>query len=172
MKKVIVIILSFACIGLTSFCLRPKGDAFIKTEGTEGQTEMEKRISIKSGTSQINYIEFTNSGIATQTKYELYRDSLVWDYQEMRTGKHERRSVGCSATDFAELLQSLSAVKLSVKDLHDTSSGGDGFAYVFFQDGKSYLSFNSSFDIKGDFDTFSSLISQYIKDHPIVGTGK
>lgn len=165
MKRSLITLVCLSLIGLTSFCMQPKREA----EGVKEQSAMDKRVTIKPGTTQINYIEFTNSGIATQTKYEIYRDSLVCDYQEMRTGKHERKRVATAPSDFEGLLRSLSEVKLSVKDLDDTSSGGDGYAYVFIQDGKTYLSFNSSFRITGDFESFSSLIALYIKEHPIEG---
>ncbi len=121
---------------------------------------------IKAETSHIRYTEFSNSGLAITTKYDIYRDSLVWDYLEMRNDCHLRDVVKFNPKLFDELVANLSKLKFSAKDTHDASSGGDGYAYAFFAKEKDYFHFNSTYKTKGDIDKLMELIQGFIDEHP------
>ena len=125
-----------------------------------------RRGPIKANTTMISYGYHTNSGIAISINYKIYRDSLVWDYHEYRNDCHLRDVVTYDGEDYEQLISSLSQVSFSAKDMHDHSAGGSGYGYGFAIGDKTYLSFNNTFKLSGDFQSVRTLISQFIETHP------
>lgn len=168
MKKMLYVIsicIVFVCVAIC--CSYQKGTA----RGLDNQElnvtkKSSRRCPVKSNTTKIVFGMYTNSGIAIQSKHEISRDSIVWDYDEMRNGCHLRDVIANDGEDYDRLVSDLSQVKFRAKDTHDTSAGGDGYWYSFEAEAKPYFSFNSSFDISGDFDKLYFLIADYIKGHP------
>lgn len=161
MKTVFALFLCVTCLAVTT-CGSQRSD---NSESEKSENDMAGK-PIKSETSHIRYTEFSNSGLAITTKYDIYRDSLVWDYLEMRNDCHLRDVVKFNPKLFDELVASLSKLKFSAKDTHDASSGGDGYAYAFFAKEKDYFHFNSSYKTKGDIDKLMELIQGFIDEHP------
>ena len=128
-----------------------------------------KGCPIKAETSKIVYYEYSNSGLAIHTKYEIYRDSIVWDYEEVRNDCHLRDVITYPDKDFDELIGQLSKIKFSAKDSHDTSSGGSGYYYAFSTSDKDYFHFNSSYKLSGDIGSACELIQSFIKSHTTDG---
>ena len=84
----------------------------------------------------------------------------------MRNGCHLRDVIENIGEDYDRLVSDLSQIKFRAKDTHDTSAGGDGYWYSFEAGAKPYFSFNSSYDISGDFEKLYFLIADFIKGHP------
>ena len=85
-----------------------------------------KPYPITTGTTKIVYAEHANSGVASQTRFELSAESLVWDFTEPRYNRHLRDVTSYEKQEFEALITTLSKVKFSAVDSHDYSSGGSG----------------------------------------------
>lgn len=167
MKQLYIIPICIACVCVAVCCSYKKGSAQVLNNQNLNVTKKSThRCPIKSNTTKIIFGQHTNSGIAIQSKHEISRDSIVWDYNEMRNGCHLRDVIANDGEDYDRLVSDLSQIKFRAKDMHDTSSGGSGFWYSFEIGSKSYFSFNNSFNISGDFDKLELLIAEYIKAHP------
>ena len=166
MKRLFIIPICIACFCGAVCCSYKKGPAQVLDNHNLNSTKSAHRCPIKPNTTKIIFGLHTNSGIAIQSKHEISRDSIVWDYNEMRNGCHLRDVIANDSEDYDRLVSDLSQIKFRAKDMHDTSSGGGGFWYSFEIGSKSYFSFNSSFDISGDFDKLELLIAEYIRAHP------
>ena len=170
MKILLYIIpICIACVCVAICCSNQKDPAQVLNNQELNVTQKSAhRCPVKSNTTKIIFGLYTNSGIAIQSKHEISRDSIVWDYNEMRNGCHLRDVIANDGGDYDRLISDLSQVQFRAKDMHDTSSGGDGYWYSFEVGSKTYFSFNSSYDISGDFDKLELLIDEYIKGHPTV----
>ena len=167
MKRLFIIPICIACVCVAVCCAYQKGPAHIL--GNQDMNATQKSVHgcpIKSNTTKIIFGVYTNSGIAIQSRHEISRDSIVWDYYERRNGCHLRDVIANDGGDYDRLVSDLSQIKFRAKDMHDTSAGGDGYWYSFEVGSKPYYSFNSSFDISGDFDKLELLIAEYIREHP------
>lgn len=163
MKRLYIVSVCIACVCIAICCSYQNNRADIGLNATHKSA---RHCPVKPNTTKIIYGQHTNSGIAIQSKHEISRDSIVWDYYEIRNGCHLRDVIANDGEDYDRLVSDLSQVKFRAKDMHDTSAGGDGFWYSFEAGAKPYFSFNDSFDISGDFDKLELLIAEYIKGHP------
>ena len=167
MKRFIIISVCIACACVAICCSFQKGPAQVfGNHDVHAKQKSARHCPVKPNTTKIIFGMHTNSGIAIQSKHEISRDSIVWDYYEMRNGCHLRDVIENDGEDYDRLVSDLSQVKFRAKDMHDTSAGGDGYWYSFEAGAKPYFSFNSSYDISGDFEKLYFLIANYIKGHP------
>jgi hypothetical protein len=122
---------------------------------------------IKMETTKIVYTYYTNSGTAITTKLEISRDTIVRDWKDYRHNQHQQTSVKLDGKDFDELINLLSTIQFSVKNIDDTSSGGSGWAYSFETADGRYMYFNSKDKLSGNYEEVIKIISQFIENHPI-----
>lgn len=122
---------------------------------------------IKMETTKIVYTYYTNSGTAITTKMEITRDSLVRDWKDYRQHLHQRTSVKIDRKDFDELINLLSTISFSVKNIDDTSAGGSGWAYSFETANGRYMYFNCKDELSGNYEEVIKAISQFFGNHPI-----
>ena len=120
---------------------------------------------IETSTTKIVYTEYSNSGLAISTTYELQADSLSWKYVEMRNDCSLKDVSRCDADDFRALLSALSAIKFSASDAHDHSVGGAGWGINFENAKGSYFHFNSKYKLSGDHQQVLALLKDYINAH-------
>ncbi len=139
---------------------------FLALGASYGCARLKRGNPVKANTNKIVYCDYSNSGLAIHTTVEIYRDSLVWDYEEMRNDCHLRDVVKYNPKDFDNLIATLSQIAFSAKDSNDYSSGGGGYSYSFSIGEKRYLSFNDTFKLSGDIDKLKIVISMFIKEHP------
>lgn len=124
-----------------------------------------KPCPISTGTTKIVYAEHSNSGIATETKYEITADSLVCVFTDFRNDLHRRETNLVESKDFEALVTTLSQIKFSAKDLDDVSSGGEGWGCGFYNEKGRYLHFNNTFKLTGDYEQVIKLIQAFAEQH-------
>ena len=124
-----------------------------------------KPYPISMATTKIVYAEHANSGIASQTRYELTADSLIWDFTEPRYSRHLRDVAQVSGKDFEALVTALSTIKFSAKDKNDPSAGGSGWGCGFYDEKGRYLQFNDHFKLSGDYEQVIELIVTFAEQH-------
>ena len=124
-----------------------------------------RQCPITKETTKIVYASHENSGIASQTRYEIVADSLIWELTEPRYGRHLRDVAKVERTEFETLVDLLSQIKFSAKDQHDTSSGGSGWGCGFENEQGLYLSFNNTYKLSGDYEEVIRLILSFADHH-------
>ena len=128
---------------------------------------MTTKTPIKMETTKIVYTYYSNSGTAIITKMEVTHDSIVRDRKDYRQGLHQRTSVKIDGKDFDELINLLSTISFSVKNIDDASAGGSGWAYSFKTSNGRYMYYNSKDKLSGNYQEVIKAISQFIENHPI-----
>lgn len=124
-----------------------------------------KPYPITTGTTKIVYAEHANSGVASQTRFELSAESLVWDFTEPRYNRHLRDVTSYERQEFEALITTLSKVKFSAVDSHDYSSGGSGWGCAFYDAKGSYLQFNDTYKLSGDYEQVIRQILDFAQSH-------
>lgn len=120
---------------------------------------------IMRGTTRIVYAEHENSGIASETRYEITADSLIWDFTEPRYDRHLRDVARYERHDFEALVEALSQVKFSARDADDHNSGGGGWGCGFYNEKGRYLTFNCQFKLSGDYKEVIRRILAFAREH-------
>ena len=126
---------------------------------------------IKKETTVIRYIVSSNSGIATQTEYNITCDSVTWHYTDRRNNFVLYDVVKYDRKDFDALVDILSQVSFKVRHVKSIpSTGGGGYAYSFFDSNGRYLGYGVVNNIaSGDNKTAEEAISQFLDSHKTAG---
>lgn len=124
-----------------------------------------KPYPITTDTTKIVYAEHANSGVASQTRFELSIESLSWDFIEPRYNRHLRDVSTYEQQDFKTLITTLSKIKFSAVDSHDYSSGGSGWGCTFYDAKGSYLQFNDTYKLSGDYEQVVRQILDFAQSH-------
>lgn len=162
MKYYIILVLCVITF-LTIACTRHSETG--KSLSADIKNAQSKSNPISAETTKITYYHHTNSGIAISTKVEICEDHLIWDYHEMRNGCHLKDTCKYDKNDYIRLTNDLSMIRFSAKDAHDTSSGGEGYAFAFEKDSKQYFYYNDTFKLSGDYEQVRTLVLQFIDAH-------
>lgn len=120
---------------------------------------------ITTGTTRIVYAKHANSGIASQTRYEITKDSLIWNFSEPRYDRELRDAASVDAQDFEALVEALSQIKFGARDQNDHSAGGSGWGCGFDDEKGRYLQFNNTYKLSGDYEQVLALILQFAEQH-------
>lgn len=121
---------------------------------------------IRVGTTKIRYQYHTNSGMARYSDYQIFRDSIVWNYYEARNHCHLKDMCIYDKSVFNKLIKELSEKRFSgTFDLRDRNDGGAGFYYYFEEDSLCYLQYNESYQLSGEYQEVDYLIKQFIENH-------
>ena len=126
---------------------------------------------IKKETTAIRYTVASNSGIGTQTEYDITPDSVTWRYIDYRNGFTLSDVVKHDKKDYDALIDILSQVEFKVhRDNSIPSTGGGGYAYAFFDSNGTYLNYGVVNNIaSGDNKTAEEAISQFLDTHRTTG---
>ena len=94
--------------------------------------ELSDSFPIRLSTTKITYEYHTNSGKARYSIYQIFRDSLVWNYNEARNHCHLKDLYKYKRADYETLIKKLSKLRFSgTCNLRETRDGGAGFNYNF-----------------------------------------
>jgi len=136
----------------------------------EQMSSKQEPVFVKKETIKIKYVDYSNSGIAIDTQYEIYRDSLIWEYTEHRNDCRLRDVVKYDSEEFEKLIENLSQYTFSVVKREEPLCGGEGESFSFSSDTGCYLNFDdSSCELYGDADEVKRLIRQFVQLHPTKG---
>lgn len=124
---------------------------------------------ILPNTTKIRYYDNSNSGIAIDVSYEIYPDSLVWNYSEGRNDCELKDVCWYNREEFDSLLQALLPLKLSVKYKGFMGYGGDSMGCSFSNTDGHYLGIGTDYYCIGEYDIAISLIRSFIKKHKTDG---
>lgn len=128
--------------------------------------ELSDSCPIKASTTKIIYTYHTNCGRARYSEYQIFRDSLVWDYYEARNHCHLKDVCRYERDDYDELIKTLSEWKFSGNcNLKEVSAGGAGYGYYFEDNTQCYLHYNDSYQLAGEHNKVDQLIKQFIENH-------
>lgn len=135
----------------------------------EQSPSTQEPVSVKKETAIIEYRNYSNSGVAIATEYEIYRDSLVWEYSEHRNKCRLRDVVKYDSMEFEQLVENLAQYTFSVKRT-EPKCGGGGESFSFSTATGCYLSFDDSdSELFGDASEVKKLIRQFVRQHPTKG---
>lgn len=136
----------------------------------EQMSSKQEPVFVKKETIKIKYVDYSNSGIAIDTQYEIYRDSLIWEYTEHRNDCRLWDVVKYDSKEFERLIDNLSQFTFSVVRRGEPLCGGEGESFSFLSDTGCYLNFDdSSCELYGDADEVKRLIRQFVQLHPTNG---
>jgi len=128
--------------------------------------ELSDSFPIKVSTTKITYQFHTNSGMARYSYYQIYKDSLVWDYFEARNHCHLKDLTKYGRADYDTLLNKLSKLRFSgTCNLKEISVGGAGYDYSFEENSNCYLHYNDSYQLSGEYQEVNNLITLFIENH-------
>lgn len=129
-----------------------------------------KSNSISKKTTKIEVTEFSNSGSAIHWSYEIFEDSIVWQYKGYRNGLTLRDKINIEKEDFQNLLKELSGVIFSVRNQDEvTAVGGGGWYYTFREGTKCYLSMGNHDYLSGDYQKVRKIIENMLTSHRTEG---
>jgi hypothetical protein len=128
--------------------------------------ELSDSSPIKASTTKVTYKYHTNSGKARYSEYLIFKDSLVWDYYEVRNHCHLKDICKYDRSNFDKLIKELSEKKFSgTCDLREMSVGGAGFKYYFEKDSNCYLQYSDLYQLSGEYQEVDKLIKHFIETH-------
>lgn len=128
--------------------------------------ELSDSFPIKVTTTKITYKVHTNSGMARYSYYQIFKDSLVWDYFEARNHCHLKDLTKYGRADYDTLLNKLSKLRFSgICNLKEISIGGAGYDYSFEENFNCYLHYNDSYQLYGEYQEVNNLITLFIENH-------
>lgn len=138
----------------------------VSTNTKEFKTTTPDSCLIKRGTTKILYRHHSNSSMCIYKTVEIYPEYLVWKYKEARNDCYLIDTCRYKKEDYGKLLKELSTIKFSAKDNEPRRVGGPGYSYSFEIDSVSYLFFDDSYQLSGDYKKVQCLIQQFIESHP------
>ena len=96
----------------------------------------------------------------------IFKDSLVWNYYEVRNHCHLKDICKYDRSNFDKLIKELSEKKFSgTCNLREMSVGGAGFEYYFEKDSNCYLQYSDSYQLSGEYQEVDKLIKHFIETH-------
>lgn len=128
--------------------------------------EMSDSFPIKVSTKKITCKFHTNSGMARYSEYQIFKDSLVWNYYEARNHCHLKDLCKYYRADYDTLMKELSKLKFSgTCNLKEISVGGAGYDYSFEDNSQCYLHYNNSYLLSGEYQKVDQLLNHFIETH-------
>jgi hypothetical protein len=122
--------------------------------------------SISEKTTKITYQHHTNSGRAIYTAIQIFKDCLVWKYDEARNNCCLIDTCKYNGDEFNELIKKLAENQIaSFGDCGISKLGGSGFSYSFEINSDIYLKYTNDSELYGDYKEVSTLINQFIELH-------
>ena len=143
----------------------PQMSNSVSTNTKESKTTTPDSCLIKRETTKILYRHHSNSAMCIYKTVEINPDYLVWKYKELRNNCYLIDTCRYKKEDYDKLLKELSTIKFSAKDNEPRRVGGPGYSYSFEVDSVSYLYFDDSYQLSGDYKKVQSLIQQFIQSH-------
>lgn len=128
--------------------------------------ELSDSFPIKVSTTKITCKFHTNSGMARYSVYQIFKDSLVWEYFEARNHCHLKDLTKYGRADYDTLLKKLSKLRFSgTCNLKEISVGGAGYDHSFEENSNCYLHYNDSYRLSGEYQEVNNLITLFIEKH-------
>lgn len=128
--------------------------------------ELSDSFPIKVSTTKITCQFHTNSGMARYSDYQIFKDSLVWNYYEARNHCHLKDLCKYDRADYDTLLNKLSKLKFSGScNLKEICVGGAGYNYSFEENSQCYLNYNDSYLLSGKYQEVDYLLNHFIETH-------